>query len=119
MDANASDPRWRLGQVLGALPGVVLHLLGSAAGWTFVQVNGLMVAGCGATRRCDFTLIDSAVNAVQPVLIVVWVVTTVFAFVRPLVRGRNPWPVLGVGIGASALITAAAYVALRVGAGSF
>ncbi|GAA3210574.1 hypothetical protein GCM10017690_21160 [Microbacterium terregens] len=116
--AEPVNGRWqRFGYVLGALPGVILHLLGSAVAWTFVQLNGLMVAGCGTDRPCNFTVTDIAVNGIQPVLIVTWAVTTALAFARPLAWGRNPWPVLGVGVAVSALITVAAYVTLRIGAG--
>ncbi|SIS14529.1 hypothetical protein SAMN05880568_3066 [Microbacterium sp. RURRCA19A] len=101
------------------LPGVVLHLLASVAAWTFVQVNGLMVAGCGSDRSCDFVLTDAAVNGVQPALIVVWAITTALAIARPLAWGRSPWPVLGAGIGVSAVLTVAAYMVLRAGAGVF
>ena len=107
----------RLGYALGALPGVILHLLGSAVAWTFVQLNGLMVAGCGADRPCNFTVTDLAVNSIQPLLIAVWVVTTVLAFARPLARGRSPWPVFGKGVGVSILITGLCYLALAIGAG--
>lgn len=117
MAIPANGLRQRLGYALGALPGVILHLLGSVAAWTFVQLNGLMVAGCGTDRPCNLAVTDVAVNGIQPVLIVVWGVTTALAFARPLVRGRNPWPVIGVGVGVSALITVAAYLALRIGAG--
>lgn len=76
-----------------------------------------MVAGCGAERPCNLTLTDLAVNGIRPVLIVVWAVTTVLAFARALARGRNPWPVLGVGFSVSILITGAAYLALSIGVG--
>ena len=107
----------RLGYALGALPGVILHLLGSAVAWTFVQLNGLMVAGCGADRPCNFTVTDLAANGIQPLLIAVWVFTTVLALARPLARGRSPWPVLGIGVGVSILITGICYLALAIGAG--
>lgn len=96
---------------------MVLHLLASVAAWTFVQLNGLMVAGCGSERFCDFVLTDVAVNGVQPVLIVAWLITAVLAFARPLARGRSPWPVLWVGTAISAILAVAAYVTLRLGAG--
>ena len=107
----------RFGYALGALPGVILHLFGSAVAWTFVQLNGLMVAGCGADRPCNFTVTDLAVNGIQPLLVAVWIVTTVLAFARPLARGRSPWPVLGIGVGVSILITGLCYLALAIGAG--
>ena len=107
----------RLGYALGALPGVILRLPGSAVAWTFVQLNGLMVAGCGPERACNFTVIDLAVHGIQPLLIAVWVVTTVLALARPLARGRSPWPVLGIGVGVSILITGICYLALAIGAG--
>ena len=117
MNRNVAGRRQRLGRALGVLPGVVLHLLGSVAAWTVVQVNGLMVAGCGSDRSCDFVLTDLAVNGVQPVLIVAWLITGILAFIRPLAWGRSPWPVLGIGSVISAVITVAAYIALRAGAG--
>jgi hypothetical protein len=107
----------RFGYALEALPGVLLHLLGSGLAWTFVQLNGLMSAGCGTGRPCNYAVMDLAVNGIQPLLIAVWVVTTVLAFARPLARGRNPWPVVGIGVGVSVLITGLTYLALAIGAG--
>ncbi|GAA3204402.1 hypothetical protein [Microbacterium terregens] len=107
----------RFGYALGALPGVVLHLVGSAVAWTFIQLNGLMVAGCGTDRPCNFAVTDAAVNGIQPLLIAVWAITSVSAFARALARGRSPWPVLGIGVGVSILITGLAYLALVIGAG--
>jgi len=78
-----------------------------------------MIAGCGSQRPCDFTLVDTAMNAVQPVLVVAWLVTAVLAIARALASGRNAWPVRGIGIGVSVVITVAAYVALRIGARVF
>ena len=114
---TTNGPRQRFGYILGALPGVLLHLLGSVVAWTLVQLNGLMSAGCGTDRPCNFTVMDLAVNGIQPVLVVTWAVTTTLAFARPLVWGRSPYPVIGVGVGISALITVVAYLALRIGAG--
>lgn len=117
MSVLVAGRRQRLGRAVGVLPGTVLHLLASVAAWTFIQLNGLMVAGCGSQRSCDLVLTDVAVNGVQPVLLVAWLITTALAFVRTLAWGRSPWPVLGVGIVVSAILTVAAYVTLRVGAG--
>lgn len=117
MSVLVAGRRQRLGRAVGVLPGTVLHLLASVAAWTFIQLNGLMVAGCGSQRSCDLVLTDVAVNGVQPVLLVGWLITTALAIARPLVWGRSPWPVLGVGIVVSAILTVAAYVTLRVGAG--
>ncbi|GEM_PF-1945081 len=74
-------------------------------------------AGASQNGYANFAVIYLALNGIQPVLLVAWAITTVLAFARPLVWGRNPWPVIGVGVGISALITAAAYVALRIDAG--
>ena len=115
--ARPADDAWqRFGYVLGALPGVILHLFGSMAAWILVQLNGLAVAGC-PSRTCNDAVIFLALNGVQLVLIVAWVVTTVLVFVRSCLWGRNPWPVLGVGVSISFLITASAYVAFQAGAG--
>ncbi|WDG18077.1 hypothetical protein [Microbacterium sp. Clip185] len=111
------DSRQRFGYALGALPGVVLHLLLSAAAWTVVQLNGLMVAGCSASRPCNDTLIYISLNGIQPALIGIWLVTAVLATLRPLVWGRNPWPVLGVGGAVSILVAGLDYLALAIGAG--
>ncbi|KAA9111357.1 hypothetical protein [Microbacterium rhizomatis] len=109
--------RRRSGYALEALPGIIVHLLGSVAAWTFVQVNGLMVAGCGAERTCNATMTDLAVNGIQPALIAVWAVTALLSLARALAWRRSPWRVLGIGMGVSILITGLAYLMLRIGAG--
>ena len=115
--ATPTNARQRFGYVLGALPGVVLQFLLSVVAWTWVQLNSLMVAGCGAQRACNHTLTYLAANGIQPALIAVWVVTTVLGFALPLAWGRSPYPVLGIGVGVSILITAIAYLTLSIGAG--
>lgn len=107
----------RLEQALGVLPGVVIHLLASAAAWIYIQLSGLMVAGCGAARPCNSAVIHVSLNGIQPMLLAVWGVTAVLAVVRPLVWGRYPWPVVGIGFGISLLIAGLDYLALVIGAG--
>lgn len=111
------DSRPRFGYLIGVLPGVLVHLLGSVAAWTFVQLNGLMVAGCGADRPCNYNVTDLAVNGIQPVLLVAWALTAALAFIRPVVWRRSPYPVLGIGFGVSAVTTVLAYLLLRLGSG--
>jgi hypothetical protein len=117
MGEPRKDFRQRLGYVLGALPGVVLHFLVSVAAWTFIQLSGLVVGGCSESRPCNLTLTYMGLNGIQPVLLVVWALTTILAIIRPLVWGTNPWPVLGIGGGASILITALDYLALAINSG--
>lgn len=107
----------RVEHVFGVLPGVVLHLIASAAAWTYIQLSGLMVAGCGAARPCNDAVIYVSLNGIQPILFAVWVVTSVLAILRPLVWGRHPWPVIGIGFGVSLLIAALDYLALVIGVG--
>ncbi|WP_167045239.1 hypothetical protein [Microbacterium halimionae] len=112
------DSGWRrFGYALEASPGLVLQLVGSAVAWTFVQLSGMMVAGCGPERPCNHTLTDLATNGIQPALLVAWAITAVLVFAVPLVWGRSPLPVLLIGIGVSALLTVVAYVTLSIGAG--
>ncbi|PRY69099.1 hypothetical protein B0I08_103305 [Glaciihabitans tibetensis] len=73
-----------------------------------------MVARCGTSIPCDSTLFFVSANGIEPLLIVVWAITAVLAIARPLARGLSPWPVVGIGAGASILFTGLAYLMLLI-----